>query len=310
MIRAFLPLDVLDIALQGRSLSNKARTKDNVATGITFFGGLASLLGQWFSPRGRFCVWVCSEGFSLRGLSSVRDRSSPQAWEVDRLLLREQDGDCCLALLEQVSLAGGELAVEKVFLRLPDTSPLLSAAEQSGFSPYVTERLYWREREKQEAVVGDAPAGESSAVSPPRRRQVDDDYRLFELYQRRIPTPVRRVEGATFAQWKANRDRSVGQEWVFEKGGGLVGWAALDTDGERGRLEATAISDDELERVLEYGLTNLSGCRHLFCLVPEFEQELLRMLESRGFSQVSRYSVLSKDLLARAQEPCLVPAGA
>jgi hypothetical protein len=308
MIRAFLPLDVLDIALQGRSLSNKARTKDNVATGITFFGGLANLLGQWFSPRGRFCVWVCSEGFSLRGLCSVRDRSSPQAWEVDRLLLREQDGDCCLSLLEHISLAGGELAVEKVFLRLPDTSPLVSAAEQSGFMPYVTERLYWREKEK--TAGGDVPADESSSVSPPRRRQVDDDYRLFELYQRRIPAPIRRVEGATFAQWKANRDRSVGQEWVFEKGGGLVGWSAFDSDGERGQLEVMAVSDEELERVLEYGLTSLGSCRHLCCLVPEFEQGLIRMLESRGFSQVSRYSVLAKDLLARAQQPCLVPAGA
>jgi hypothetical protein len=71
-----------------------------------------------------------------------------------------------------------------------------------------------------------------------------------------------------------------------------------------------AASDEELERVLEYGLTGLSSCRHLFCLVPEFELGQLRMLESRGFSQVSRYSVLAKDLLARAQEPCLVPAGA
>jgi hypothetical protein len=308
MIRSFLPLDVLDIALQGRSLSNKARTKDNAATGITFFGGLANLLGQWFSPRGRFCVWVCTEGFSLRGLCSVRDRCSPQAWEVDRLLLREQDGDCCLALLEQISLVGGELAVEKVFLRLPDTSPLLSAAGQSGFIPYVTERLYWREREK--AAGGDVPVGEPSSVSPPRRRQVDDDYRLFELYQRRVPAPVRRAEGATFAQWKANRDRSVGQEWVFENEGGLVGWAAFESDGERGQIEATATADDELERALEYGLTSLSSCRHLFCLVPEFELAQIGMLESRGFSQVSRYSVLAKDLLARAQQPCLVPAGA
>lgn len=310
MIRSFLPLDVLDIALQGRSLSNKARTKDNVAKRATIFGGLANLLGQWLGPRGKYCVWVCTEGFALRGLSSVRDRCSPQAWEVDRLLLRDQDGDCCIALLEQVSLAGGELAVEKVFLRLPDTSPLLSAAEQVGFVPYLTERLYWLDKGKDKDVVSAATAGQSSSETSPRRRQIDDEYRVFELYQKCAPTPVRRVEGATFAQWKANRARSVGQEWVLEKQGGFVGWAAFETDGDRGQLEAMATSDDELERVVEYGLMSLTDCRYLYCLAPEFDLGLLRLLERRGFGQTSRYSVLAKDLLVRAQQPCLMPVSA
>lgn len=310
MIRSFLPLDVLDIALQGRSLSNKARTKDNVAKSATIFGGLANLLGQWLNPRGKYCVWVCTEAFSLRGLSSVRDRSSPQAWEVDRLMLRDQDGDCCVSLLEQVSLAGGDLGVEKVFLRLPDTSPLLSAAESAGFVPYLAERLYWLDKGQDKGAGSVAKTGQSSSESLPRRRQIDDEYKIFELYQKCVPTTVRRVEGATFAQWKANRDRSVGREWVLEKQGGFVGWVASDVDGDRGQVEAMAISDDELERVLEYGLTCLSSCRQLYCLAPEFDLGLLRLLEQRGFSQTSRYSVLAKDLLARAQEPCLMPVRA
>ena len=309
MIRSFLPLDAVDILLQGRSLSNRAKTKDTAVRKETTFTNLVELLGQWFSPRARSCVWVRTDGLALRGLASTRDRCSSQAWEVDRLLVRDQDGDCCLSLLEYVSLAGGGLAVEKVFLRLADTSPLLGVAGQAGFLPYVTERLYWLEKGAGEVESG-VPAGGSSSMLSPRRRQAADEYRLFELYEKCVPTLIRRVGGITFTQWKANRDRSTGQEWVFEKDGDLVGWIAFRSARNMGQFEAMAKSDEELERVVEYGLTCLSGCRHLYCLAPEFEHTLSRLLECRGFSQISRYSVLAKDLIARVEEPCLMPVRA
>ena len=309
MIRSFLPLDAVDILLQGRSLSNRARTKDTAARKETTFTNLVELLGQWFSPRVRSCAWVRTDGLALRGLASARDRCSSQAWEVDRLLVRDQDGDCCLSLLEHVSLVGGEHAVQKVFLRLPDTSLLLGAAGEAGFLPYVTERLYWLEK-----GVGGVESGSPGGESPPavlrRRTQAADEYRLFELYEKCVPTLVRRVEGVTFAQWKANKDRSTGQEWVFEKDGVLIGWIAFRSDRDRGQFEVITASDEDLERIVEYGLACLSGCRHLYCLVPEFEHTLCRLLELRGFSQMSKYSALAKDLMVRVEEPCFMPVRA
>jgi hypothetical protein len=307
MIRSFFPLDTVDILFQGKSLSNKAKTKDTVVRKETTLANLADLLGQWFNPRARSCVWVCTEGFALRGLASVKDRYGSRAWEIDRLLLREQDGDCCLSLLEHVGLAGAEHAVETVFLRLPDTSPLLDVAKKAGFLPYVTERLYWLEKGE---VESGAPDGDSACVLSPRRRQADDEYRLFELYEKCVPPLIRRVEGATLAQWKAHRDRSTGQEWVFEKDGSLVGWIVFKSERGMGQFEVVAACDGEVEQVMEYGLTCLSGCRHLYCLAPEFEHALFRLLECRGFRHISGYSAFARDLAVKAEEPCLMPVRA
>ena len=108
------------------------------------FGDLANIVGDWFNPQLRPCAWVYAEGLALRGLASVRDRCSPHAWEINRLLVADQDRNCCLKLLEHVSSAGGQLEMGRIFLRLPADSPLLKAAQETGFLPYSTEHLYWR----------------------------------------------------------------------------------------------------------------------------------------------------------------------
>ena len=307
MIRSFFPLDVLDILLQGGALANRAGTKDNIVRKETALASLPNLLGQWFNPQLKTRVWICTEGFSLRGVASVRDRSSSQAWEVDRLMLREQDVDCCISLLEHVGVVGGELAVQRVFLRLPAASPLLNAAEKAGFLPYATECLYWCEKRETEGKVA---VNEASPDSIPRRKQAGDEQRLFELYEKCVPVSIRRVEGLTFAQWQANKSRRLGQEWVFERGGFFAGWIAVRASRDMGQLEVIAASRGEMENVMEYGLTCLSGCRHLYCLAPAFNQELSRLLGRRGFSQVSTYSALTKELVVKVAEPCLMPAGA
>lgn len=307
MIRSFFPLDVLDILLQGGALANRAGTKDNIVRKETALASLPNLLGQWFNPQLKTRVWICTEGFTLRGVASVRNRSSSQAWEVDRLMLREQDIDCCISLLEHVGVVGGELAVQRVFLRLPATSPLLNAAEKAGFLPYATECLYWCEKRETEGKVA---VNETSPDSNPRRKQAGDERRLFELYEKCVPVSIRRVEGLTFAQWQANKGRSLGQEWVFERGGFLVGWIAVRASRDMGQLEVIAASRGALDNVMEYGLTCLRGCHHLYCLAPAFDQELSQLLGRRGFSQVSMYSALTKELVVKAAEPCFMPAGA
>jgi len=303
MIRTFIPLDVVDLLVAGRALSNKAKTRDGVGRKEARLGDLANILGDWFNPRMRPCVWVYAEGLSLRGLASVRDRCSSHAWEINRLLVADHDRNCCLNLLEHLSFVGGQLEIGRIFLRLPTDSPLLKAAQETGFLPYSTEHLYWRDR-------GDGNEGKirKSPASSPRRKKTDDEYRLFELYLKCIPPHVRRAEGMTYKEWQSNRDRCLGQEWVFEKGGDLVGWVAIDASRHCGQLDMLAATRDEMQNVMDYSLASLADCHHMYCLAPDFEGALLRLLEDRGFSRVMTCLVLTKELLVRVAERYVMPA--
>src|SRR4030042_5795378 len=122
-VRPFLPIDSIAILLQGGRLSNRAKTKDNMGREETRFFASATLLGQWLHPQVRRYLWVWTNGLRIRGLASARNRYSPQAWEIDRLLLNEQDGECCHLLLDRLSAAGGETGVNNIFLRLTTESP-------------------------------------------------------------------------------------------------------------------------------------------------------------------------------------------
>jgi hypothetical protein len=303
MIRSFMPFDIVDLLVAGRALSNKAKTRDGVGRKDARFSDLANIVGDWFNPRLRPCVWVYANGLTLRGLASVRDRRGPHAWEINRLLVADQDRDCCLKLLEHVGSAGGRLEIGRIYLRLPADSPLLKAAQETGFLPYSTEHVYLRESTDGAGTKSGVP----QALSP-RRKKADDEYRLYGLYHTCVPPHVRRAEGMTYKEWQSNRDRSPGQEWVFEKGGDLVAWVATDANRHCGQIDILAATRDEMQSAVEYGLNSVSGCQQVCCLVPDFDGALLGLLEDRGFSRVMTYTVLSKELLVRVVEPLAMPA--
>ncbi|MDM8000712.1 MAG: hypothetical protein QUS33_12185 [Dehalococcoidia bacterium] len=303
MIRSFMPFDVVDLLVAGRTLSNKAKTRDSVGRKDARLSDLANIVGDWFNPQLRPCVWVYTDGFTLKGLASVRDRRSPHTWEINRLLVADEDRESCVKLLEHVSSAGGRLEIGRIFLRLPADSPLLRAAQEAGFQSYSTEHAYLRQKAD--------GLGNRSQVPPAssfRRKKAEDDYRLFELYHASFPPHVRRAEGMTYKEWQSNRDRSPGQEWVLEKGGDLVAWVAAGTGRPCGQLDIVAASKDEMQSAVDYGLNFLSGCDQVCCLVREFDGVLLQLLEARGFSRVMTYTVLAKELLARVVEPYAMPA--
>ena len=306
MIRSFLPTDLIPVLLKCGALSEMAKARDNLAGGGVRFINLAAVWMQRLNPRCGRRTWVQADGlFNFRGLASARNRSLAGIWEVDHLLVSEHDVGSCLSLLERLSVTGSEIGVERIFLRLPAEVPLLSAAKEAGFVPYLTNYLYCREN--REGKMGDQS---TRSTSSPRRKQVGDDYRLFQLYEKCVPVSVRGVEGMTLRDWKASREREVGGEWVFEKGGGTVGWLGIKVSRRTGQLELMAVSKDELQQVAEYGLALLDGCRDLFCLAPEFHGELLRLLEERGFRRVARYSTMAKELIVREPQHCLIPASA
>ena len=119
---------------------------------------------------------------------------------------------------------------------------------------------------------------------PPRRKKSDDDYRLFELYLKCASHQIRRAEGTTYKEWQANRRRSLGQEWVFERDGEMVGWAATSVGRRSGLLDILAVTREDMQGVVEYGLSALGGCQQAFCLVTDSDATLQRLLEDRGFA--------------------------
>ena len=303
MVRTFLPLDLVAILHQGKSLTNKAVTKDNIIKEEARFLTLATLFGQWLHPRMRRCLWVWASGFSFRGLASARNRSSGHVWEIDRLLLDEEDIDCCHSLLEKLVLSGLQSGVEKVFLRLPAGSPLAKAAKKAGFLPYITEILYGLE-------TGQSAYNRDTPPLPARRKQIGDEYRIFELYQKCIPVSIRQIEGMTFREWQEGKNRRAKKEWVFEQEGSLTGWLRMECNGDTGQFEVMSGNGRELEQIISYILLSSASYQHLLCLTREFQRELSRLLQDCGFNEIIRYSVFIKELTVRAQEPCLVPLGA
>jgi hypothetical protein len=308
MVHRFSVTDLVPLILQSGSLRNRAKTKGNFNKNETRFTALSTVMDQWLAPRGKRYTWVWCKGFDFRGLASAKSHSTPYAWIIDLFLIDEQDKECCLSLLEKISSEGEELQAIKIFLRLSYESPLIAAAEQAGFSHYVTERLYCLEKGQGKLVdkKGELPTLIHHKLS-------SDEYRLFELYESCVPLHVRRVEGMTFREWQSTKDKDNARhenEMVYEKKGTLVGWFRTSIVGNSGHFEVMASPDEELEKMLEYSMIYLNSSRYLFCLNPEFQHGLRPLLIDKGFVELARYSTLVKELAIRAQEPCLMPVQA
>lgn len=239
----------------------------------------------------------------FRGLASARHRSSDHAWEIDRLLIGDDDEECCNSLLERLILSGCDSGVGKIFLRLPVDSPLANSVKKAGFLPYVTEFLYGTKEEK---------VSPDTSIPPltPRLKHLGDEYKLFEMYQKCIPVRVRQAEGMTFKEWQDSKDRTTKQEWVFEHEGALMGWFHMRGSGDIGQFEVMTSREEYLKHVVSYTLLSLKDCRQLLYLARDFQEELVKILRSYGLDELERYSVFIKELTIKTQDPCLVPIGA
>ena len=113
---------------------------------------------------------------------------------MDSLLLSgDSREEVSLPLLESLSQEAALQGVQKLFLRLPEESPLLSAARRAGYAPYLRERLFMAVHPAFSEV--EAPAGLS-----PRRRS--DTLDLYRLYASLAPVRVRQAEGFTLQEWQ------------------------------------------------------------------------------------------------------------
>lgn len=279
---------------------NEARMRDKLAAREVELLAAAPLLRGCLISDNKRCSFVCVHRGFIQALVSLRTCRGPGAWMVERLLLSPGCEELCFDLLERLAFAGGKLKAERLFLRLDSSSPLVEMAKQAGFNQYLTEYLYCLEKGR----LGEPT--ESRLVLRPKSSA--DEHSLFRLYSAAAPHPVRCAEGMTFQEWSQSRDRDATRELVLEKGGEISAWLRIMMSRTAGRFEILGdLGAEELRELVDYGLSSLRGRHPIYCLAPEFQQQLRRMLEERGFYQAAAYSCLSKQLAVRVNEPQLVP---
>ncbi len=243
------------------------------------------------------------DGLHLRGLASAHIRTGYRAWEIDRLYLldgcvrtrangyRGNDSSYTAApeLLERMVQMAGERRAERVFLRVPSKSPLLSLARRSGFFPYFEETLL-------EGRGGQSQRDGASAAEL-QERLPEYDHALFQLFCAATPQQVRVGLGLTFDQWlHAQEPRPQGRrEWVTKNGGRITGWLGLGSRGrvEEGDLLAHPDFPELLPGLLEAALGPPGLQRWL---VPNYQEVTTSLLLRHGFREVACYTMLIKTL--------------
>lgn len=298
------PLHLTDVAVLllflGKSPVNEARARGRLSYKEKASPLAVPALMSGLISRDRRHSLVYAHRGLIRGLVYLRRCGGPSVWEIEHLLLAPGHEKLCVDLLEMLGSARDEIGVERLFLRLDSSSPLVDTARQAGFSHYLTEILY--------CLEGTSPSGPPELLPTLRPRSSADEYKLFRLFTTAVPIQVRSVEGMTFQEWKHSGDRAATKEFVVENRNEISAWLRIRFEGVAGQFDiVTTLETTELGQLVSYCLSILRGRYPIYCLVPEFQPQLQRILKERGFHRVAEYSCLSKQLAVRAREPQLVP---
>jgi len=250
---------------------------------------------------------VLTEGLHLKALASVRARSGPQAWEVSCLSLATDIGKQSTELLEGLCILAGEGGGQRVFLRLPATSPLLGLAREAGFISCVHETLY-----RKEATLL-PPYNTAKFIRPFTTK---DEYQTFRLYNECVPARVKLEYALTFDEWRDALEpsgKSV-QQGVYEDGGCVRGWVRVGS-GRRSanRLEIMVHPQEETgvwQGLVSWGLHQGNPEAPFLALIPDHQSSLALILEKKGFVRVGQYHLLVKSTSVRVKESALAPVNA
>ncbi|MCL5108146.1 MAG: hypothetical protein M1401_04670 [Chloroflexi bacterium] len=245
---------------------------------------------------------------------SIRNRRGAAVWQVERLLgLPGHDMDCVLEdLLVHLAAVGADEGIQKVFLNLPSSSPLIPVARRAGFYGYTIERLY-----------RGAGQGSTGSADVPRVRRGLDNLALFEHYNRAVPLRVRQAEALTLQEWRwldgwtprrhwrlsLSRTR---QDYLLERGDRVVAWLRVEPARRVARvsLEEAQVSQQQTGDLLAFAIAHLPASGSVYVPAREYETSLESSLLQLGFSQIGESVLTVKPLSVRVLDRCLIPARA
>ena len=258
---------------------------------------MADLSRSVLSLRDSRRMWGSYHDNRITGLLRVCPRSGPLSWEVSHLLADEDERDWIPDLLGKATRTVANAGGLRIFLRLRQDDPLIEAARHAGFVACYHETLY-------EGLPG--PRLEISPISDDRtwpafrKRAGSDDHGLFRAYTAATPSEIRASVGMTLDQWMSSRERYYGrrQEIVLTKHDVVQGWLRITRRSGIGQMEGTVHPDHELSlnSLVDYGLDALSQAGQVYCLVPEYQLTLARVLSDKGFNPIGDYLTLVNSL--------------
>lgn len=301
MIRALTATDLLRLALrrgpQGSDWAHRGGERGRASLVWT----LPALVQERLLLRYSGATWVSAQRTRIMALASARARAGPTSWGVEHLVVPQDQEEQCLPLLEEMARRAGQAGAERLFLLLPEESPLEPVARHAGFL-LCTRFLFY------------AGASAHHSWPPParglRRRKRQDDHHLFRLYNSGTPPEVRSGLGLTVQQWKDAQERTTrSRDLVLEEGGAIKAWLRLTRRGKalRAELMADPALADEVPALV--GLARIQArAAPLLWQVSEFQGPLRLTLESRGLLPTRSSRLLVKPLAVRVKKPRLVPA--
>ena len=266
-------------------------------------------------------IYVAEEGGKVVGFIQASGQplglDLPRAKVLQVLNLQVAEGsdpdEVAPALVEHLCNQALERGAIRLFVRLPDSDPLLPAFRLRGFRQYATEVV----------VYADKPvmaSGRFPEDARPVRR--GDNRLLYQLYRKVTPQGVSQLEAPTYREWRALHGEWTGrlaargsdkQEQVVDRVE-LAGWVKAErSSGARpNTLSFMTLPESLLSGELaDLGLSLLgesdtpawSSLRH-------YDSHMIDALRGRGFSMLLTQLLLVKELAVRVpvREKGLVPS--
>jgi hypothetical protein len=250
-------------------------------------------------------VLVATSDAGILACAALRVGGAEHRWHIDALGAATGVYDVepiWAELIARGVVLAGLRGVKRLYARAPIDSAAARSTRVVGFSPFARETLY----------VADAPRPLGSG-GPARAQVPSDTWGVHHLSIRSVPAPVQVAEAATSHHWDLPRRRSriAVDGVVVEQGHDVVAYARISQRGARAVFDLLGQPGemDAVEAALDAALIRViaSATRpQVACAVPEYQGELGRLLEARGFRAVGQQDVLVKYTAARATAPHLV----